>query len=117
MSMDIADSKVKDNLADHQKEELNKAFRELSKVLAYNQDADLTEEFLKSLLTEKEVEEVASRWALVRLIDQGMSQRNISSKLGLSLCKITRGSKELKKEHSPFRRMIDLYNKRKQSGL
>jgi len=29
--------------------------------------------------------------------------------MGLSLCKITRGSRELKKENSPFRRMIRMY--------
>ncbi|MCK5735797.1 MAG: transcriptional regulator, partial [Spirochaetaceae bacterium] len=52
---------------------------------------------------------ISSRWTLVRLIDRGMSQRNISKELGLSLCKITRGSRELKKENSPFAHMIHLY--------
>jgi len=40
-----------------------------------------------------------------------MSQRNIAKDLGLSLCNITRGSKELKKEDSPFAVMIEEYKK------
>ena len=52
---------------------------------------------------------VTKRWELVKLIDDGMSQRNIAKELGLSLCKITRGSRELKKENSAFKRMIGIY--------
>jgi len=60
-------------------------------------------------VTPQEYSAVASRWALVRLLDSGMTQRKISETLGLSLCKITRGSKEMKKEQSSFRKMIDIY--------
>lgn len=82
---------------------------ELSLALAKSDDADLIRDFLQSLLTPNEVQEVSTRWALVRLIDEGMSQRNIAKKLGLSLCKITRGSKEIQRENSPFASMINLY--------
>lgn len=88
--------------------EVIKYIKEMSQTLAKTTDSTLIEEFLPCLLTENELQEVASRWALVKLIDQGVSQRKISSDLGLSLCKITRGSKELKKDDSPFKRMIDL---------
>jgi len=81
---------------------------ELSKALAAADDPALIKSFLESLLTENEVADISSRWTLVRLIDRGMSQRSISRELGLSLCKITRGSKELKKEDSPFRKMIEI---------
>ena len=83
------------------------ALLEMSRVLADTSDPDLINEFLKSLLTEYEVDEIGSRWKLVRLLDEGMSQRNIARALGLSLCKITRGSKELKREDSPFGKMIE----------
>ncbi len=88
--------------------EVKAYIREMSEHLARTDDPDLIEEFLPCLLTQNELQEVASRWALVKLIDQGVSQRKISNELGLSLCKITRGSKELKKDNSPFKRMIDL---------
>ncbi len=83
--------------------------REIARALSAVDDEALIEEFLKSILTENEISEVSSRWELVKLLRAGMSQRKISEKLGLSLCKITRGSKELKKKHSPFRRMIELH--------
>ncbi len=82
---------------------------ELSKALAREDNPELIKGFLESLLTENEVNDISSRWTLVRLIERGMSQRTISRELGLSLCKITRGSRELKKEDSPFAHMIKLY--------
>ena len=82
---------------------------ELARALASADDPELIKGFLKSLLTENEVTDISSRWTLVRLLDQGMSQRTISRELGLSLCKITRGSRELKKDNSPFASMIHLY--------
>lgn len=85
--------------------------KELSQVLALEENPQIIQEFLTSLLTETEVAEISSRWALVRLIERGMSQRKISRELGLSLCKITRGSRELKKDNSPFAHMIQVYQK------
>ncbi len=82
---------------------------ELSRALAQADSPELIKEFLESLLTENEVNDISSRWTLVRLIERGVSQRTISRELGLSLCKITRGSRELKKENSPFADMIHLY--------
>jgi len=83
--------------------------KELSLSLAKIDDPFLIERFLKSILTPNEIEEISTRWALVQLLDQGMSQRKISKKLGLSLCKITRGSRELKKSNSAFKEVIDIY--------
>lgn len=82
---------------------------ELARALAQADNPELIKGFLESLLTENEVNDISSRWTLVRLIDRGMSQRTISRELGLSLCKITRGSRELKKADSPFAHMIRLY--------
>lgn len=80
---------------------------EIAKTLASVTDAKVIEAFLKSLLTENEGLDISSRWELVKLLDQGHSQRNIAKKLGLSLCKITRGSRELKKKNSAFKYFID----------
>ena len=49
----------------------------------------------------------AKRWLLVREIDKGTTQRDIAKKFHISLCKITRGSRELKKEDSAFRKLLD----------
>lgn len=85
------------------------ALDELASVLAHCDQPQLIGEFLRSILTATEIKEIATRWALVRLIDLGMSQRTIARELGLSLCKITRGSKELKKKNSAFRQMVESY--------
>lgn len=90
----------------------NHPLGELAAALAACDDPNMIENFLTGLFTAAEVREMGKRWALVRLLDDGMSQRNIARNLNLSLCKITRGSKELKKAESPFRKMIELYKAR-----
>ncbi len=89
--------------------EINQSLKELSLALSKVEDKDLLEEFLRCLLTDSEIGEVTSRWSLVRKIKDGETQRAIAKDLGLSLCKITRGSKELKKENSAFRQLIDIF--------
>lgn len=69
-------------------------------------DKALIESFLYSLLTPAESDEMAKRWALVKELAHGTPQRRIAEDLGLSLCKITRGSRELKKEGSAFRILL-----------
>jgi len=80
---------------------------EMAKALS-KADPSLVEEFLYSLFTSSEADEIAKRWALVKQIADGRPQREIAKDLGLSLCKITRGSRELKKEASAFKRMLSL---------
>jgi TrpR family trp operon transcriptional repressor len=80
--------------------------KELAKALALETDQRQLEDFLRSLLTPAELVEVATRWALVKEIAHGVPQREIARRYGLSLCKITRGSRELKKPASAFRKMI-----------
>ncbi len=81
---------------------------ELSSSLAKTGDPELIEEFLYSILTPGEADEIAKRWALVKSLAEGESQRSIAAEFGLSLCKITRGSRELKKADSAFRRMLQV---------
>lgn len=90
-------------------QEINDALTELSTALSRLDDKETMEEFLRSILTESEINGVTSRWTLVRRIKDGHTQRAIAKDLGLSLCKITRGSKELKKENSVFKKVIELY--------
>lgn len=95
-----------DNYRDMANPKKTKSMRELSGALAETNDPQNILRFLNSLLTPNEIREISSRWELVKLLDQGLSQRQIAQRLGLSLCKITRGSRELKKKDSPFKHMI-----------
>ena len=80
--------------------------KEMAHTLADVKDSSLIEDFLYCLLTKAEIAEIAGRWALVKALQQKKSQREIAKDLGISLCKITRGSRELKKPNSAFIRIM-----------
>jgi TrpR family trp operon transcriptional repressor len=94
--MNMEDPRVAENLS------------ELTRVLAKTTDRTLIEQFFVCILTPSETADIAARWALVKALDKKIPQREIAKNLGLSLCKITRGSRELKKPHSAFKRMLAL---------
>ncbi|MDY0297182.1 MAG: Trp family transcriptional regulator [Acidobacteriota bacterium] len=81
---------------------------ELAELLAAINDPDLIRGFLQSLLTPREIVDLAGRWELVKLLDSGWTQREIARELGMSLCKITRGARELRRPDAPFRRVLRL---------
>lgn len=89
----------------------NKKLGDLAQVLVGLNSASDMEQFLESLLTPNEQKDIALRWELVNMLQDGISQREISSRLHISLCKITRGSRELKKEGSIFKRVLGNKNK------
>ena len=91
----------------------SKAMHEIPAVLCGIRNVALMRGFLESILTPRELEEICGRWELVKLLDRGISQRQISKKLGMSLCKITRGSRELKKRDSAFKKVLEDYMKRR----
>jgi TrpR family trp operon transcriptional repressor len=67
--------------------------------------------FLESMLTPREKNDIAKRWALVKLLDRGMTQRKIAEELQISLCKITRGSREYRRDNSPVRQFLQIGKK------
>ena len=79
---------------------------ELASALATTKDTLLIENFLRSLLTPAEIADITGRWALVKALEQKIPQREISKTLGISLCKITRGSKEMKNPNQAFQKML-----------
>lgn len=82
--------------------------RELCKLIVEAGDENFIYDFLVCLLSKPEMKSIASRWLLVKDIDAGVTQREIARKYAMSLCKITRGSKELNKSDSAFRKMLEL---------
>ena len=89
------DPKVEENLS------------EMAAALAKTSDALLIKNFLLRILTPTETVNIASRWALVKALEQKIPQREIAKNLGISLCKITRGSRELKSPDQAFQKMLD----------
>ena len=69
-------------------------------VLCGINNPDQMQEFLTEMLTPSECRDLALRWELMRRLKRGVPQRKIATELGISLCKITRGAKILKQDHS-----------------
>ena len=84
------------------------AVREICTLLAGISDENLIHDFFGCLFTSAELKDFANRWHLVKELDAGTTQREIAKKYNMSLCNITRGSRELKKENSAFRRVLEI---------
>lgn len=87
----------------------NKSVDELCHILADINDEKLIHDFFDCLFSSAELKDFANRWLLVKEIDKGTTQREIAKEFKMSLCKITRGSKELNKPDSAFRKILDKY--------
>ncbi|PID74290.1 MAG: transcriptional regulator [Deltaproteobacteria bacterium] len=74
--------------------------KELIEILAGVTDEAQMEGLLVELLTPREMKDIALRWQILKDLYLGGSQRQIAARHGMSLCKITRGSKQLKKKNS-----------------
>ena len=82
------------------------SFKELCSLIAQTDDPDFIYNFFVCLLTPAERVDCAKRWLLVKEMDKGTTQREIARMFNMSLCKITRGSRELNKPDSAFKKML-----------
>lgn len=62
--------------------------------------------FFEEIFTPAELDDISLRWKLLKDLNQGMTQRKIAQKYGISLCKITRGSKVLKNKDSLVKKIL-----------
>lgn len=72
---------------------------EIARVLSKLQNDEISR-FLHELLTRDEADALTRRWRILQMLHTGHTQREIVKKLGVSLCKVTRGAKILKKPHT-----------------
>lgn len=73
---------------------------ELLEVISSIKDLDELTRFFNEIFTPAELDDISLRWKLLKDLHEGMTQRKIAEKYGISLCKITRGSKVLKSKDS-----------------
>lgn len=66
------------------------------------------ESLIDDLLTPKEILDIVDRYLIMDDIYRGKSQRDIASSRKMSLCKITRGSKMLKKKNGFMRNLLSV---------
>ena len=64
------------------------------------------DKFLREMLTAREYHDFMLRWELLSLLAEGMPQRKIAERLGVSLCKITRGARILKTKNSIVAKLL-----------
>lgn len=81
--------------------------QELLEVILSIKNKDELECFFEEIFTPAELSDLSLRWKLLRDLHAGMTQRKIAEKYGISLCKITRGSKVLKKNGSVTLKVLD----------
>lgn len=62
--------------------------------------------FLSDILTPAEMASLAERWQIVKRIAKGEPHRDISNGLKVSIAKVTRGSRALKKSKGGFARFL-----------
>lgn len=80
--------------------------KELIQIITAVTDEVEMEGILSELLTERELNNVTMRWQILKELYQGEPQRAIAARHSISLCKITRGSKQLKKKDSASGRLL-----------
>ncbi len=71
------------------------------------EDRDEAERFLRDLCTLGEIRDMAQRWAVVRLLDQGLHYAEISTLTGASTATITRIASWLRHGEGGYRAMLD----------
>lgn len=76
--------------------------RDLYRLVASVKNEKEAEMLLKDILTPQELASLAERWRLVRELAKGTPQRDIAKKLGVSISKITRGSRMLQEGSGGF---------------
>ena len=71
------------------------------------EDRDAAIRFLRDLCTLGELHDMAQRWAVVRLLDEGLHYADISKRTGASTATITRIASWLNHGEGGYREMLD----------
>lgn len=66
----------------------------------------LMEDFLTDLLTPVEIGAIVKRWQIVKLLNQGLKQREVAKKVGVSISKVTRGAREMLDKSGGFHKVL-----------
>ena len=84
---------------------MNRNIIEISNILS-GLYADEVNKFLSEILTPSEMNTLTKRWRILKMLNEGTSQREIAKELSVSLCKVTRGAKILKDTNSICAKII-----------
>jgi TrpR family transcriptional regulator, trp operon repressor len=83
-----------------------KHYAELCQLFAAIKNEAEADKFIQDMLTPQEVDSLCERWQLIQQLHAGVPQREIAEKLGISISKITRGSRMLQYGKGGFLTML-----------
>ena len=82
--------------------------QELINLLVSIKKPKLMDGFMEDILTPAEFEEIVTRWQIIKQLANGVPQRKIAANLGVSIAKITRGSRELRNKQGGFWQVLKM---------
>lgn len=85
---------------------LEDAYDDLIKVFTDVKDPEEMKALFEDMFTEAEIKDLRIRWKLMNDLYNHIPQRTIAKDLGISLCRITRGSRMLKKKDGFVRKTL-----------
>lgn len=80
--------------------------KELLKVICLLDNEQDAADFFRDLATVKELETMAERWQVAKLLDQGISYREIAKMTGASTATVTRVAQWLKNGEGGYQKML-----------
>jgi TrpR-related protein YerC/YecD len=80
---------------------------ELCEAVLSMKSVDETERFLRDLCTLSELEAMAHRWQVARLVDEGLPYHEVSRRTGASTTTVTRVAQWLKRGADGYRLVLD----------
>lgn len=83
-----------------------RAYEDILSVVSSIDDKNELRKLFDDLFTDAEIADFVLRWLLMDDLKRGKSQRDIAKNRNISLCKITRGSKMLKKKDGFMRALL-----------
>lgn len=79
----------------------------LAEAILTLETADDVQAFLRDVCTLRELTELASRWQIAQLLDQGLPQREIAERVGASTATVTRVNQWLHHGTGGYRLVLD----------
>lgn len=80
--------------------------QDLAAVFSRIKNEEMAENILRNILTPKELDEIAKRLQIFKMLKAGVSQREIAKKLKVSIGTVSRGSRELQYGPPGFKNLI-----------
>jgi TrpR-related protein YerC/YecD len=87
---------------------LNKKSKELFRVIARLNNEEDVARFCRDIMTESEIEAISGRWQAAKLLSEGLPQREVSDKTGVSIATVTRVNKWLKRGMGGYEKALEL---------